>query len=129
MLNALLVTNCRILVRCAGPRLRRIFAAITVYLVKMLGFRVIRFQVVVADRPGRRDSAVMTNLTKVFLSQTKESRAVKLRVTANKVIRVRMKLFTFAVAPRLFRVVPALEVYGARAPVVLLTRNVLAALE
>src|SRR5262245_41308136 len=99
MLNALLVTNSLVLIGRAGPGLGWILSAITVYLVKMLGFRVIRFQFVVTDRPSRRDPAVMPNLTKVFLSQPKESSAVELRVTTNEIIGVRMKFLTFAVAP------------------------------
>ena len=66
MLNALLVTDSRVLVRRAGPGLRRIFTTVAVYLVKMLGLRVIRFQLVIADGPRGRDSAVMANLTEVF---------------------------------------------------------------
>src|ERR1051325_9673647 len=129
MLNALFVTHGRILVRRAGPWLCRIFTAITVYLVKMLGGGVVRLEFVVADGPGRRDSAVMTNLAEVFFAQTKESSAVKLSVATDEIIRVRMQLLAVTVAPRLFGVVSRLEVYGARAPVVLFTRNVIAALE
>src|SRR6185369_11495853 len=129
MLNALFVTNSPVLVLRAGPWLCRIFTAIAVHMVKMLGFCVIRLELVVADRPGRGDPTVMPNLTEVFFSQTKECGAVKLRVTPDEIIRVRMKFLAFAVAPRFFRVVFAFEVYGARAPVVLFTRNVIAALE
>src|SRR5690349_14581926 len=71
----------------------------------------------------------MSNLTKVFLPQTKKSSAVELRVTTDEIIGVRVKLLALVVAPRLFRVVFAFEVYGARAPVVLFARNVIAALE
>src|SRR5689334_17064521 len=67
MLNALFVAYGWIFVRRAGPRLSGIFASIAVYLIKVFGLRVIRFQLVVADGPGRRDSAVMTNLTEIFL--------------------------------------------------------------
>src|SRR5678815_1186786 len=129
VLNALFVTNCRILVRRAGPRLCRIFTAIAVYLIEMLGPGVIMLQLVVADGPCRRDPTVMSNLTEVFFSQTDESSAVKLCVTTIEIIRVRMKFLAFVVAPRFFRVVFRFEIYGARAPVVLLTRNVIAALE
>src|SRR5215467_13023515 len=97
MLNALLVTNCRKLVRRAGPGLRWILAAVAVYLIEMLGLRVIRLQLVVANGPGRRDTAVMANLTKVFLSQTKESSAVELCVTTNEIICMRMQFLTFTV--------------------------------
>src|SRR6185369_602015 len=83
----------------------------------------------VADGPGGRDSAVMPNLAKVFLAQPKQSRAVKLRVAPDEVVRVRMKFLTITIAPCLFGVVLRLEIYSARAPVVLLTRNVIATLE
>src|SRR5690349_6670589 len=129
MLNALLVTYGRILVRRAGPRLRWIFATIAVHLVEMLGLRVIRLELVVADGPCGRDSAMMPNLTEVFFTQSKERSAVELRVTANEIIRVRVQLFAFAIAPRLFRVVSRFEVYGARAPVVLLAWNIVAAFQ
>src|SRR5689334_23123800 len=42
---------------------------------------------------------------------------------------MRMQLLTFAVAPRLFRVVFRFEIYGARAPVVFFTRNVVTAFQ
>src|SRR6185295_2768402 len=129
MLNALFVTDSRVLVWRAGPGLRRIFTAVAVYLVKMLGFRVIRFELVIADGPRGRDSAVMANLTKVFSAQTKESGAVKLRIPTDKVVGVRVQFLAIAIAPRLFGVVFPFEVYGARAPVVLLTRDVIAPLE
>ena len=90
MLNALLVTDCRILVRRAGPGLGRILIAIAVYLVKVFGFGVLRLELDVTDGPRRRDAAVMANLAEVFFSQTEESGAVKLRVTTDKIIRVRV---------------------------------------
>src|ERR1044072_7735924 len=129
MLNALFVTNRRIPVRRAGPGLCWIFTSRPMYLIKMLGLCVIRLQFVVADRPGRRDSTMMSNLAEVFLSQPKECGAVKFRVSTNEIIGVRMEFPAFVVAPRLFGVVFPFEVYRARAPILLLTRNVIATLE
>src|ERR1041384_7878890 len=68
MLNALFVTHGWIFIRSTGPGLSRIFTSITVYLIKVFGFGVIRLQLVITDGPGRRDAAVMTNLAKVFFS-------------------------------------------------------------
>ena len=68
MLNALFVAYSRIFVRRAGPWFRRVFTTIAVYLVKMLGLRVIRLQLVVADGPCGRDATVMPNLTEVLLA-------------------------------------------------------------
>src|ERR1051326_8986507 len=71
----------------------------------------------------------MANLAKVLLAQTKQRGAVKLRVAAHEIIRVRMKLLACAVAPRLFGVVPRFDVDGARAPVIFLAGYVIAAFE
>src|SRR5215216_6767497 len=71
----------------------------------------------------------MTNLAKVFLAQTKQRRAVEFRVATDKIVRVRVQLFAVNIAPRLFGVVLSVEVDGARTPVVLLARHVIAALE
>ena len=45
---------------------------------------------------------MMVNLAEVFLAQAKQRRAVKLRVAADIVVRVRMQLFAVFVAPFLF---------------------------
>src|SRR5215510_3016110 len=129
MLNALLVTDCRILVRRAGPGLRRIFTAIPVHLVEVFSLGVVRLQFVITNRPSRRNAAVMTNLAKIFFAQTKQRRTIKLGVPAYVVICVRMKLLTIRVTPGFLRVVPGFEVNGARAPVVLLARYVITALK
>src|SRR5437016_74051 len=99
MLNPLLVADRRIFVRRAGPRLGRIFAAGAMYLIEMFGLRVVRLELGVTDGPSRRDAAVMTDLAKVFLAQTKQRRAVKLCIPADVIIRVRMQLFSVFVAP------------------------------
>src|SRR5262249_37176114 len=55
--------------------------------------------------------------------------AVKLRVSADIVVGVRVQLVAVPVAPDLARVVLRVDVHGARAPVVLLARHEVAALE
>src|SRR6185295_10564509 len=104
MLNALFVTYGWIFVRRASPGFCWILTPIAVYVIKMLGLRVIRFQFVIADWPGGRDAAVMTDLAKVFLSQTEERRAVELCVTTNEIVSVRVQLLPFTVEPCLFGV-------------------------
>src|SRR5262245_20963206 len=86
MLNALFVTYRWVPVRRAGPGFSRIFPTIAMHLIEMLGFGVIRLQLVVTNRPGRRDSAVMSNLAEVFLAQAKESSAVEFGVAADEII-------------------------------------------
>jgi len=57
------------------------------------------------------------------------TRAVKFRVTPNKIVRVRVQLFAVNVAPSFLGVVLGVEVDGARAPVVFLARHVVATFE
>ena len=71
----------------------------------------------------------MFDLAEVFFAQTKQRRAEKLRVAADIVVRMRMQLVAVSVVPLFFGLVSALEVHGARIPVVLFARHVTAALE
>src|SRR5215207_3732440 len=71
----------------------------------------------------------MTNLAKIFLAQAKQRCAVEFRVATDKIVCVWVQLFAINIAPSLFGVVPRVEVDGARAPVVLLARHVIASLE
>src|SRR5436305_5997777 len=43
----------------AGRRLDGIFASRSVYLIQLLGFRVIRFHLIIGDGPGGRNAVVM----------------------------------------------------------------------
>src|SRR5258705_4407170 len=129
MLNALLVTDGRIFVGRAGVCFRWIFTAGTVHLIEVFGFGVIGFQLVVADGPRRRYAAVMTKLAKVFFAQTKQRRAIKFRIAAHEIIRMRVQLFAVNVAPGFFSVVLSVEVNRAGAPVVFLARHIVATFE
>ena len=57
LLDARLVADRRIRVRRARPGIGGIDAAFAVNMVQVLGLGVIRLQLVVADRPRRRDAA------------------------------------------------------------------------
>src|SRR5215203_44033 len=67
----------------------------------------------------------MTNRAEVFLAQAKQGCAVEFRIATDKIVCVWVQLFAINIAPRLFGVVPGLEVDGASAPVVLLARHVI----
>ena len=99
VLNALLVTDGWIFVGCTRVGFSWIFAAVSVDLVKMFGFGVVRFELVVADGPGWRRAAVMLEFAKVFLAQAKQGRAVKLCIAAHEVVCVRMQRATPGVVP------------------------------
>ena len=94
----------------ARPRFGRIFAALAVHVIHVLGLRVVRLQIVVGDRPGRRDSAMMPDLAEVLLAQTEERRAVELGVAADVIVGVRMQLLAVAVVPVLLGLVLAFDV-------------------
>src|SRR5438477_6515072 len=60
LLNTGLMAHGRPRIGSFSWRLRRIFSAIAVHLIKIFGLRVIGLQIVIADRPRRRDSAVVS---------------------------------------------------------------------
>ena len=69
----------------------------------------------------------MAQLTEILLSQTHESGAIKLRVAADKVMSARHKFIPHDVTPGLDIVVPALAYDRSRIPILLFTRDEIAA--
>src|SRR6266516_4013760 len=99
------------------------------HLVQVFSLRVIGLEVVIADRPLRRDSSVMPEFAKVFLAQSEQRSAVKLRVPANVVVGVGMEVLALFVEPRLFGVVVALDIDELGVPIRFFARNIVAAFE
>src|SRR5437764_15084883 len=95
----------------------------TVDMINALGFGVIRLELAVRDRPGRRSAAEMFNLAKIFFPQTEERGSIEFRVTANVIIGVRMQFCAVCVTPKLYRVVSSVRIHLHRAPIFVLTRN------
>ena len=98
-------------------------------LVELLGLCVVRFQVAVADGPSRRNTAVMSNLAKILLTQTEQSSTVELCVAAHIVVCVGMQVATLNVAPDFLRVVSGVDIDGLRIPIVFLASDIIAAFE
>jgi hypothetical protein len=76
LLNAGFVCEGGILVGRGGFRFGGIFAAIAMHVVQVLRLRVIAFEVLVADRPFRGDSAVMLHLAEILRPHTQQRRAI-----------------------------------------------------
>src|SRR4029078_10433237 len=79
LLDPRLVRDGRKWVWRAGVRLGRVLATCGVDLVELLGLCVVRLEVVVGDRPGRRRAVVVDQLTEILLAKAVERRAVELR--------------------------------------------------
>src|SRR5439155_21752995 len=99
VLDARLVTDRRPRIWFSSGWFSRIVPAVSVDLVKLLGLTVIRFQVVVGDWPGGRNTAVMPNLAKILLPKAEKSSSVELCVAAHIVVSVRMQVTALNVAP------------------------------
>ncbi len=91
LLDARLVRDRREGIGRAGRRLGRILAAGAVHLVELLGLRVVRLHLVVADRPGGRDAVVVAQLAEVLRAQAVERRAVELGGAADEVVHLRLE--------------------------------------
>ena len=116
-------------VRSARPRVGGIDSALTVDLIEIFRLRVVRFELVVADRPRRREAAVVLDLTEIFFAKPEERRAIELGIPTHVIVRVGMERLPVLVLPHFFRVVLRVDVDGPRAPVVLFATDVVTAFE
>src|SRR5262245_18463732 len=110
-------------------RLGGVGPALAVHVILGFGLRVVGGQPLIADRPGRGDSAVVAYLTEVLLPEAKKGRAVNLGIAAHVVVDAGMEFLAVLVCPALVRLVLLVQEDGLRAPVVLLAGKVSAALE
>src|SRR6266511_32104 len=98
-------------------------------LIEVFSLRVVRLELVVADRPRGRDAAVMADLAEVLFAKPEERGAVKLGVATDVVVRVRMERSAILVLPHFFGVIFRFDVDRPRTPIVLFAPNVVAPLE
>ena len=85
----------------AARTLGWILARRTVDVVQLLGLRVERLEVLVRERPGRREAAVVLQYPEVFGPQPEERRPVELRVPADVVVLLGRELVPVVVEPLL----------------------------
>ncbi len=78
-----LVAHQRMSIGRARGRLGGVDAMLTVHVVELLGLRVVRLEVLIAQRPGRRDATGVLDLAEVLPSQAEQRRAVELRVASD----------------------------------------------
>src|SRR5262245_61742244 len=107
----------------------RIFSTISMHVVKVFRLRIVRFQIIIAEWPRRRDSAMMLQFAEIFLSQAKQGGSIKFRVLTHVVIGMRMQVFAIFIQPSFFGVVMAVDIHNLWVPVALFTRNKSSALQ
>ena len=129
LLDARLVRDGRERVGRAGRRFGRVLAARAVHLVELLGLRVVGLHLLVGDRPGGGDPAVVPELAEVLFAQTVQRRAVELRRAADAVVHLRLEGLAVAVVPGVRRDVAVLDEHVRGGPVLRLARQPVAALE
>src|SRR5690242_5496629 len=129
LLDAGLVRNGGEGVRRARVRFGGVLAARTVHFVQSLRLRVVGLELVVGDRPCRRDAVVVLQLTEVLLAQAVQRGAVQLRRASDEVVNLRLKGLAVGVVPRVFGDVAVVDEHVAGKPVLRLTRKPVAALE
>ncbi len=110
-------------------RLRGVFAALTVHEIEAFGFLVIRFELVIGDRPSGRDSVFVRDLFEIFFTQTQERGAEDLGVSAYQIRLAGPKFSPFFGQPFFIRVVDFLAEYFLRVPVIFGPNEKFAALE
>ena len=129
LLDARLVRHRREGIGRARGRLGRILAARAVNLVELLGLRVVRLHLVVADRPGGRDAVVVAQLAEVLLAQAVERRSVELGGAADEVVHLRLEGLARPVVPGVLGDVAVVDEHVRRGPVLRLARQPVAAFQ
>ena len=116
-------------VRRARGRLGRVLAARAADLVELLRQRVVRLDLLVLDRPGRRDAAGMLELAEVLLAEAVERRPVELGRPADEVVDLRLERRVLLVVPGVLGHVAVVDEDVVGGPVRRLAREPVAALE
>src|SRR6266699_5757704 len=86
-------------------------------LVELLGLRVIRFHLVVANRPGGRDAVMMAQFAEIFLALAIERCAVQLGCAANAIVHLGLKSLAFFIVPGVRRDIAILLKHSFAIPV------------
>ncbi len=129
LLQPRLVADRRVRVAGARRRLGGVFAAVAVHMIEPLRLGVVGLHVVVVDRPGGRQTAMVLDLAKVFLPKTKQRGPEEFGIAADVVVGVRMELIAIFVVPFLRGLIFPFEIDCAWIPVVFFTRHIAAAFE
>ena len=117
LLDARLMRNRRIGIWRACGRFGRIHSAETVYLIHLLGLRVIGLHVLVADRPRRRNPIVFAQFSEILSAQAVQGRAVHFGCAAHKVMDLWLEWFPVAVVPGIGRNISVVDKDGLCIPV------------
>ena len=99
-LNARFVADRRKRIRSAGRRIGGIIAALAVDMVELLRLRVIRFEILVADRPVGRHAVGGAVSSEILLTQPEQRRAIHLGRAADEVMDTRLERLAVLVIPR-----------------------------
>ncbi|CAG6390601.1 hypothetical protein SCOCK_10070 [Actinacidiphila cocklensis] len=129
LLDARLVLHRGMGVLAARRAFGGVLAVPSVDQIELLGLRVVRLQVLVADRPRRGDPVVVAELPEVLRPQAEQGGAVELGVPADVVVDLRREPLAVLVVPELRGPVLARDEHRGGIPVVPLPRQVVAAFE
>jgi hypothetical protein len=129
LLDTRLVLNGRVFVVLARFACERVLSVLAVHPEQVLGPDVVRLNVVVTQRPGRRDTVRVLDLAEVCGQQPEQRRAVHLRVAAHVVMQLGPEGPVVQVVEGLVGRVFRVAEDGAGVPVVPLSREKVTAFE
>ena len=129
LLQAGLVADRRPRIRLGPVALGGVLVPVAVHLVQPLGLGVPRLEVVVVERPGRRQPVHVGDLPEVLRSQPVQGGAVELGRPAHEIVDLRLERRPVAVVPGVGRDVLPVDEHRVGIPVVHLSRQKVAPLE
>ena len=123
LLDPRLVRHGRPRILLAPVPLGRVLTVVAVHLVEPFGFRVVRLEVVVGQRPGGRDPVDMPEITEVPGPEPVQRRAVHLRRAPDEVVHLRLERCAVGVVPRIRCDVATVDEHRPGIPIGHLTRK------
>src|SRR5215468_2796759 len=75
-LDARLVRDWRVGIRSACRRFGRVDPVLAMHLVELLGFAIVRLEILIGERPSRGSPTVVFDLAEILFAQAKQRRAV-----------------------------------------------------
>src|SRR5215831_19557440 len=116
-LDARLVRDRRTGIRAACRRVSRVDPMLAMYLVELLGFAIVRFEILIGQRPSRGSPAVMFDLAEILPAQAKQRRAVHLGIAAHPIVDPGMERSAILAVPGLLRLILRIDEDGGGIPI------------
>src|SRR5262252_5654164 len=102
---------------------------LAMHLVELLGFAIVRLEILIGQRPSRGCPAMMLELAEILFAQAKQRRAVHLGIAAHPIVDPGVERSAIPAVPGLFRLILCIDEHGGRIPIFSFARQKITAFQ